>query len=193
MEWLAFRVLKGLRSTKKATEANWPSKYFILHFPGPLFPLLMKISRILLWRGQGFSKTHFKLVNHEAKTLLPTLAAKAQCWQHSRTQHTFHCIERAGFCRPSLTRSQGRNTFSFSNTITCQTQSLYLLVTQTSKQRISVQHNCPSLLANLLHLPFKAPCCPLPHKLQKPKGITKLIVLCHQSQIKCLQRFFQRQ
>lgn len=89
----------------------------------------------------------------------------------------FHCIETAGFCTPSLTRSQGKNTFSFSNTITCQTQNLNLLVTQTSKQRISTQHNSLSLLVNLLHLPFKAPCCLLPHQRQKSEQITNLIVL----------------
>lgn len=78
-------VLKGLRGTKKAAEANWPNK-LVLHivFLGPQSPLLMKGPKILPWRGQWFAKPHFKLVKCQAKTLLPTLASKSQWRQHSR-------------------------------------------------------------------------------------------------------------
>lgn len=105
---------------KKSTEANWPNKLvFCTAFPGPQSTLLMKGSRILPWRWQGFAKTHFKLVNHQAKTLLPTPAAKSVLAAQQRT--AFYCTEIAGFRRLPLTTSEGKNTFYFSNTITCQT------------------------------------------------------------------------
>lgn len=75
------------RKKKKAIETNWPNKLIICSaFPGPQPPLLMKGSEVLPWRCQEFAKTHLTPANSKAKSLLPRLAAKSQCWQHSRRE-----------------------------------------------------------------------------------------------------------